>query len=110
MSVQPAVDSQVALDIQPLTGALGCAIFGVDLANIDESTFTTIHQAFLDYSVVVFRDQDPAVRGVRPPAADAAGRPWREEPERRRSQSGGEVQGTGTVAGHERGTTAQGGE
>lgn len=58
MSVQPAVKSQVALDIQPLTGALGCEIFGVDLANLDESTFAAIHQAFLDYSVVVLRDQE----------------------------------------------------
>ncbi len=46
------------LDIRPLTGALGCEIFGLDLANLDDSSFDGIYQAFLDYSVVVFRDQE----------------------------------------------------
>jgi len=46
------------LDIRPLTGALGCEILGVDLARLDETQFRQIHQAFIDYSVVVFRDQE----------------------------------------------------
>ena len=58
MTVQPAASSAVSLDIQPLTGALGCEIFDVDLSNLDDTTFAAIYQAFLDYSVVVFRDQE----------------------------------------------------
>ena len=46
------------LDIRPMTGALGAEIFGVDTANVDDATFAAIYQAFLDYSVLVFRDQE----------------------------------------------------
>lgn len=44
--------------VRPLTGALGCEISGVDLANVDEATFALIHRAFLDYSAVMFHDQE----------------------------------------------------
>lgn len=46
------------LDIRPLTGALGCEILGVDVTRLDEPHFAAVYQAFLDYSVVVFRDQE----------------------------------------------------
>ena len=46
-----------ALDIRPLTGALGAEIYGLDLAHVDVATFDLIHQVFLEYSVIVFRDQ-----------------------------------------------------
>lgn len=46
------------LDVRPLTGALGCEILGVDLNQLDEPTWAGLYQAFLDYSVVVFRDQE----------------------------------------------------
>jgi taurine dioxygenase len=49
--------SPKTLDIRPLTGALGCEIYGLDLRAIDDEIFARIHQAFLDYSVLVFRDQ-----------------------------------------------------
>jgi len=43
--------------VRPLTGALGCEIFGVDLANLDDEVFAVVHKAFLDYSAVMFHDQ-----------------------------------------------------
>ena len=47
------------LDIQPLAGALGAEIFGVNLADpLDDDTFADIRQAFLDYQVIFFRDQE----------------------------------------------------
>jgi len=46
-----------AMEVRPLTGALGCEIFGVDLASLTDAQFAAIHQAFLDYSAVMFHDQ-----------------------------------------------------
>ncbi len=46
------------LDIRPMTGALGAEIYGVDVRTIDDATFDQIYQAWLDYSVLVFRDQE----------------------------------------------------
>lgn len=46
------------IDVRPMAGALGAEIFGVDLARLDDSVFTGIHQALLDHSVICFRDQD----------------------------------------------------
>lgn len=45
------------IEIRPLTGALGCEIYGVDLAHLDDASFAEIHRAFLDYSAVMFHDQ-----------------------------------------------------
>ena len=44
--------------VRPLTGALGCEISGVDLAHLSDAAFKTIYQAFLDYSAVMFHDQE----------------------------------------------------
>jgi len=44
--------------IKRLTGAIGAEVRGVNLNQpLDESTFATIHQAFLDHCMLVFRGQ-----------------------------------------------------
>ena len=57
MSVPQEKLTPAAIDVRPLTGALGAEIYGVDLRNLDDATFAAIHQAFLDYSAVMFHDQ-----------------------------------------------------
>ncbi|MDX5362350.1 MAG: TauD/TfdA family dioxygenase [Alphaproteobacteria bacterium] len=47
------------LDIRPIAGALGAEIHGVDLSrDLDEGTVSAIRQAWLQYLVVFFRDQN----------------------------------------------------
>ena len=43
--------------VEPVAGALGAEIRGVDLNDLDDATFAEIHAAFLRYHVVFFRDQ-----------------------------------------------------
>src|SRR5688500_1330281 len=44
--------------IEPLAGALGAEVRGVSLVDLrDESAWQEIHRAFLQYSVLAFRDQ-----------------------------------------------------
>src|SRR6266481_871484 len=43
--------------IEPLAGALGAEIRGVSLAGLDDGAWREIHRAFLEYAVLVFRDQ-----------------------------------------------------
>ena len=46
------------MDIQPLAGALGAEVRGVSLKSLEQTTaWEEIRQAFLKYSVLVFRDQ-----------------------------------------------------
>ena len=45
------------MDIQPLAGALGAEIRGVNLTRLDEAGWQKVHAAFLEYSVLAIRDQ-----------------------------------------------------
>jgi taurine dioxygenase len=48
-----------AIDVRPVSGALGAELSGVDLAqDLDDQTFGAIYQALLDHNVIFFRDQD----------------------------------------------------
>ena len=50
------------IDVQPVAGALGAEIHGVDLSKtLDNSTFNDIYQAWLDHLVIFFRDQELTV-------------------------------------------------
>jgi taurine dioxygenase len=46
--------------VQPLAGALGAEVAGVDLASVDDGTMAAIRQAWLEHLVLFFRDQDLA--------------------------------------------------
>ena len=47
------------LDVQPITGALGAEVSGVDLgADLDDTTIAEIRRALLEHCVIFFRDQD----------------------------------------------------
>jgi len=47
------------LDVQPITGALGAEVAGVDLgADPDDTTIAEIRRALLEHCVIFFRDQD----------------------------------------------------
>lgn len=47
----------MAIDVTPLTPTLGAEIAGVDLSALDEEQFATVFDAFVDHSVIFFRDQ-----------------------------------------------------
>ena len=45
------------IEIEPVSGNLGAIIKDVDLGHLDEETFEEIHQAWLKYCVIFFREQ-----------------------------------------------------
>jgi taurine dioxygenase len=58
---------QTQITVKRLTGAIGAEVKGVDLKRpLDDGTFATIHQAFLDHCMLVFRGQflDPAAQTI----------------------------------------------
>jgi taurine dioxygenase len=48
------------IEVKPIAGALGAEIGGVDLAALDDETFSEIEAAWLEHLVVFFRGQDIA--------------------------------------------------
>ncbi|MBT4690103.1 MAG: taurine dioxygenase [Rhodospirillaceae bacterium] len=47
------------LDVEPLAGAMGAVIHGVDLSGeVSNQAFDEIHQAFLDHKAIFFHDQN----------------------------------------------------
>ena len=63
-----------ALDIRPLSGALGAEILGIDLAHdLGDDTVAAIRAAWLEHLVIFFRDQGCRRRSsCRSPAASAS--------------------------------------
>jgi taurine dioxygenase len=48
-----------ALDVRPLSAAIGAEIHGVDLArDLDDATVAAIRRVWLEHLVVFFRDQE----------------------------------------------------
>ncbi len=47
-----------SISIQPLTPSIGAEISGVNLKELRQSTFDTIHECWLKYKLVFFREQD----------------------------------------------------
>jgi taurine dioxygenase len=45
------------LDIQPLAGSVGVAVHGLDLAALDDTTFTLVRELFFEHHVLVFPAQ-----------------------------------------------------
>ncbi len=53
-----AMTETAMFEVKPLSGVLGAEIVGVDLSKpVDEATKQAIHEAFLKYKVLCFRDQ-----------------------------------------------------
>lgn len=61
----------MTIDPKPLSGSLGAEIRGIDLADLDDADFKAVHAAFLEFHVLVFRDQE-----LTPDQQIAFGRRW----------------------------------
>jgi taurine dioxygenase len=47
-----------SIEVRPIAGALGAEVHGVDLSKpLDDATFGAVRQAFVEHSVIFFRDQ-----------------------------------------------------
>jgi taurine dioxygenase len=50
--------SQLRVRAVPTGNALGAEVIGVDLREVDDRTFSAIHNAWLDHLVLLFRGQN----------------------------------------------------
>ena len=46
------------MEVTRLSFALGAAVTGIDVSDIDDATYDVIHEAFLEHQILVFCDQD----------------------------------------------------
>ena len=46
------------LDVEPLAGAIGAVVAGIDLAHLDDATVDAVRAIWLEHLVVYFRDQE----------------------------------------------------
>lgn len=53
----PATAHASAIEIIPTGAVLGAELRGIDLRAIDDDAFATIHRAWIDHQVLLFRDQ-----------------------------------------------------
>jgi taurine dioxygenase len=53
-----ASESGRLMRVRPANAALGATVEGVDLRALDSAIFAAIHRAWLDYQVLLFRDQE----------------------------------------------------
>jgi len=58
MAVADVSNETRRIAVEPIAGALGAEISGVDLAQLDDETFAEIHAAWLRHRVIFFRDQN----------------------------------------------------
>lgn len=52
------VNKHATLDVRPMGPTIGAEISGIDLRDLDDETFSAIHDVFLDRGVIFVRDQE----------------------------------------------------
>lgn len=57
MTTVPPQEKPTALEVRPLTGAMGAEVFGLNLAQLDDSAFANVLEALHEYGAIVIRDQ-----------------------------------------------------
>ncbi len=57
-------DRHIPFEVVPMDAALGAEIRGVDLARLDDATFSLLHAAWLDHLLLVFRGQSMAAQNL----------------------------------------------
>ncbi len=57
LMTKPSVETYERIAVRPVTPVIGAEVSGVDLANLDESTWDEVSRAFAEHQVLFFRDQ-----------------------------------------------------